>query len=400
MKQYLVTSLAVLMTYSHVTLADSFTDALKNGKASADLRLRYETVEQSNTLDDAKSLTLRTRLGYTTGTYKGFSALIEMEDVRVVGGIDDYSVGPTGFKPGVYSVIADPEVTEVDQGFIQYKGDSTTIKLGRQVVALDNQRFVGHVGWRQDRQTFDGINIKLVPMQDLSMNLVYITKRNRLFAEAADLDAKDTLLNIGYKTPFGKISGYAYLLEIDNNTDNALDTYGLRLTGNRMSGSAKFLYTVEYASQESESGATKFDADYLFLEGGSVINGITFKLGYEVLGSDNASYGFATPLATLHKFNGWTDQFLATPSQGLVDTYVSFSTKLFDGKVIAAYHNFEADDATATVDDLGNEINFAYIKKFNKIYNGGIKYATYSAGDSAAGKVDTDKLWLWVGLKF
>jgi len=35
-----------------------------------------------------------------------------------------------------------------------------------------------------------------------------------------------------------------------------------------------------------------------------------------------------------------------------------------------------------------------------KTYSAGIKYAAYSAGDVGAGKVDTDKLWVWLGLKF
>jgi hypothetical protein len=64
------------------------------------------------------------------------------------------------------------------------------------------------------------------------------------------------------------------------------------------------------------------------------------------------------------------------------------------------YHDFSADEDTATIDDLGKEIDLVYSKKFGKHYNAGVKYATYDAGDQAAGKVDTDKLWLWVGLNF
>jgi hypothetical protein len=32
-------------------------------------------------------------------------------------------------------------------------------KIGRQVITMDNHRFVGHVGWRQDRQTFDALTL-------------------------------------------------------------------------------------------------------------------------------------------------------------------------------------------------------------------------------------------------
>ena len=44
-------------------------------------------------------------------------------------------------------------------------------------------------------------------------------------------------------------------------------------------------------------------------------------MGIEILANDKET-SFATPLATLHKFNGFADQFLATPSQGLEDKFL------------------------------------------------------------------------------
>ncbi|WP_153301632.1 alginate export family protein [Endozoicomonas arenosclerae] len=378
--------------------ADEFIEALTGGEAFGDFRLRYETVDQDNALKDGKALTLRSRLGYKTGDYYGFSGLLEFEDSRSIAGIDDYN--DTVGNGGDYSVIADPEVTEVDQAFIQYKMEGLTAKLGRQVIAYDNQRFVGHVGWRQDRQTFNALSADYMPVKGLSLKYAYINKRNRIFAEEKDLRSKDHLLNASYATPIGKLTGYAYLLELDNDTSNSLDTYGLRLAGSMEASDLKLLYTGEYATQKSKSGSTKYDATYYFAEGGVVVAGITAKVGYEVLGSDDGMYGFSTPLATAHKFNGWTDQFLGTPAQGLKDLYASVGGKLFGGKWSVTYHDFSADEDTATIDDLGKEIDLVYSKKFGKHYNAGVKYATYSAGDKAAGKVDTDKLWLWVGLSF
>jgi len=379
--------------------ADSITKAITSGTTSANLNLRYETVKQNNSVKDASALTLRTRIGYTTGTYKNFSAMLEMEDSRIIGGQDEYTVGPTGFNPGTYSVIGDPEHTEVDQAFIKYSADGITTKLGRQVLTYDAHRFIGHVGWRQDRQTFDAFKFDYAVSKNLNMSYSYLYKRNRIFAEAADIDSKDSLLNVSYNTSLGKLVAYGYLLEKDNNTDNALDTYGMSFNG-KVDGVNKIKYKVEYATQSSKNGATDYDANYLALEGSVVVSGITMKLGYESLGSDKGAYGFSTPLATLHKFNGFADQFLTTPTVGLVDTYVTIATKLAVGKVVLTYHDFSADESSATVDDLGSEIDFVYSKKLNKNYVVGVKYAAFSAGDTAAGKVDTDKLWLWGTLKF
>lgn len=386
-----------IASISQNVMAGDLSTALISGKANADFNLRYEDVSQDNALKDASAFTLRTRLSYTTGKMSGWSAMVEMEDTRIVLGLGDYSVPQTGYQSGIYSVIADPEHTELDQAYVQYSSDSLSAKIGRQVIAWDGQRFIGHVGWRQDRQTFDGISAKYNATKELTLNYAYINQRNRIFAEALDQDSKDHLLNVTYKTAVGTLTGYAYLLELDNNTDNALDTYGVSFVGNTMVADTKFLYAAEYATQSSESGATDFDANYMLLEAGAILKGITAKVGYEVLGSDGGAYGFSTPLATLHKFNGWADTFLNTPAQGLVDTYLSLSGKLLGGGLTVVYHNFVADEANASVDQLGSEIDLSYARSYGENYSVGVKYAAYS-GDS--GKVDTDKLWVWASAKF
>ena len=387
--------------YSTGASASSLSYALNNGKTTGDVRLRYESVKQDNALDDASALTMRTRLGYTTGGYNGFSATLEFEDSRIVGGVDEFSVPQTSFNTGEASVVLDPEVTEVDQAFVKYSNGGFSGKYGRQVLTFDNHRFIGHVGWRQDRQTFDGLTLKYSPTKAVSLNYGYISKRNRIFAEAKDLQSKDHLFNASYNTAYGKLVGYAYLLETDNDTDNALDTFGVSFDGKTKIGGLGVLYRVEAASQKSEVGDSEFDTQYMLVEGGVNVSGITLKLGYEQLGSDSGDAGFATPLATLHKFNGWSDQFAAsTPTAGLVDAYAVASTSVGPGKATLIWHEFSADESTATVDDLGSELNLVYSMKFGGAYNAGVKYAAYTAGDEAAGKVDTDKLWVWVGAKF
>lgn len=377
--------------------AKSLIEAIEDGKAFGDFRLRYENVEQDNKLKNASAMTLRSRLGYTTASLSNFSATVEFEDVRVVGGRDSYSVPPTRFKTGRYAVIADPEVTELDQGFVQYKYSMITATLGRQLIAYDGHRFIGDVGWRQDRQTFDAMRIDLLLTEKVNISYSYLDQRNSIFAEAADQDSKDHLLNASVATPIGKVLAYAYLLEQDIKTENSLDTYGISLSGSADVRSVKVLYAVEYADQEFEMGALKKDAEYRFAEAGVGFAGLTAKLSYESLGSDNGVYGFSTPLATLHKFNGWADIFLNTPAVGLVDTYVTLSGSLAGGNWNLVYHQFDADEKTATLGEFGNELDASYARKFGKNYNVGVKYASYSAKDLA---VDTDKIWVWVGLTF
>ena len=57
-----------------------------------------------------------------------------------------------------YPVVADPENYDLNR--LQLTNSSlpgTVITLGRQRILLDDQRFVGNVGWRQNEQTFDAL---------------------------------------------------------------------------------------------------------------------------------------------------------------------------------------------------------------------------------------------------
>lgn len=373
---------------------------IDEGKVAGNFHLRYESVNQDNLLKDAQALTMSSKLSCLSGSVNGFSALVEIEDVRIVLGVDRYSVGPAGFNPGRYSVIADAETTELDQGLVQFKDDSFTAKIGRQVIVYDNHRFVGHVGWRQDRQTFDALSFTFTPIESLNLNYNYLDKRNRIFAEDADIDSKDHLLHADYSSPIGLLTAYAYLLEEDNNTDNSLDTYGLRLAGSGRLDALQANYLVEFASQKADTGQANFNAEYLLLEGGLTISSLNTKIGYEALGSDSGAYGFSTPLSTLHAHNGWADLFLGTPIQGLVDTYLNVSGKAGAMNWSLIYHDFSADDSGNSIDDLGSELDLQLLYPISENHELGMKYASYTSGDALAGKLDTDKFWFWFRLKF
>ncbi len=101
-----------------------------------------------------------------------------------------------------------------------------------------------------------------------------------------------------------------------------------------------------YARQKDAGDSElSYDSDYYKLEGALKFKPVTLKAGYEVLASDNG-VGFQTPLATLHKFQGWTDQFLSTPADGIEDAYVVISGKAGPVKLMAVYHDFRAESAS------------------------------------------------------
>ncbi|KAA3651105.1 MAG: hypothetical protein DWQ11_15415 [Proteobacteria bacterium] len=374
----------------------SFAEALTGGKASIDARLRYESVDQDNALKNANAFTARVRLGYMTGEFAGFGAFVEAEHVNALGG-EGYNSTTNGKT--AYSVVADPEATEMNQAYLSYSGLSgTVIKYGRQRIKLDNDRFVGNVGWRQNEQTYDALSVVNSTLPNTTITAAYITNVNRVFSDestAGNFQMSSPIFNVKYSGfGFGEFVGYAYLLDFDTLASNSTQTYGIRFNGSTPIQSVKALYTAEFASQRDyKDNPGDFSLSYYRLEGGVGLSSVQFNLGQEKL-SGNGRFAFQTPLATLHAMNGWTDQFLSTPANGLKDTYVSASTTVQGLKLAAVYHDFRADKGSAK---YGTEWNLVATKKIGENYAVGAKYGRYNA-DSF--KVDTDKVWLWAEAKF
>lgn len=365
--------------------ADSIAEAFENGKASVSFRLRFEDVED-DAKEDANALTLKSRLTYSTDSYKGFSVLVEVDDVTELDEVD-YNDKTNGLT--AKTVIADPEDTDLNQAYVAYTGfDDTTVKFGRQRILLDNQRFVGGVGFRQNEQTYDSLSIKNSSLPDTDIFYAYVDSVQGILG--ADEKHDTHLLNVKYKgLPIGAVTAYYYNFEQDFSGGYDLDTFGLRLTGAKPAGDNTLLYTAEYATQDNGTS----DPEYYLIEGGVKAAGVTAKLGYEVLGEDGGT-GFNTPLATKHKFQGWADMFLGTPATGIEDLYLSVGTKLAGVKLLAVYHDYEAEQTSA---DLGSEWGLVVAKSFDKNYGLSLKYADY---DAPSGGSDKSKLWLTATAKF
>src|SRR5690606_8517882 len=88
--------------------AEELSQFISAVKATADLRLRYEQNDTDNNLKTADALTLRSRLGLQSGRVNGFSALVEIDDIRAL--MDNYSPESPGYNP-----VADPEDTEFNR---------------------------------------------------------------------------------------------------------------------------------------------------------------------------------------------------------------------------------------------------------------------------------------------
>jgi len=369
------------------TEAQSIAEALTNAQTDLSLRYRYEYVDADDGSREAKASTLKTRLTFKTQSYKNTSATLEFDNNSVV--LEDSYNDGTG---GEEAVVKDPTYTEINQAYLDYSApENTLIRYGRQRVLLDNQRFIGGVGWRQNEQTYDALAIVNSSLPDTTLLFANVYNVNTITGGNVDGDDHQ-LYNINNKSIEGlSLSAYFYDLKYIS------DTYGLRADGRLdINDDMTVIYAAEFAAQSTDT-AMDYDTSYINLEGGLSLANITAKLGYELLGSDDGSAGFSTPLGTNHKFNGWADKFLKTPEKGLEDKYLSLSSKMLGPKITLTYHQFDSDEGSI---DFGSEIDIAVTQKFTKNYSGTFKLADFNQGDSAGGKSDTSKVWLQLLAKF
>jgi len=389
-------------TYAEQGWGDKLSSMVTDGKASVDFRYRFEGVDEDGFADNAQASTLRSRLTLESAALNGFSALLQMDDVRTIG-VDDYNSTVNGKTQ--YPIVADPVGTDLNQFWFKYSGNAFDGILGRQRILNGDQRFVGGVAWRQNEQTFDGIRGEAEFWDSLNLDLSYVTQVNRIFgpndgANPATFDGDNLFFRADYQmAEKHKLAGYAYLIHIDpqagyapgKTVDNSSDSLGLEYVGqfDRLSVSAAL------ARQTDAGDSTlNYDANYYKLELELGLQAIRLNAGYEVLGAGDG-VGFATPLATLHKFQGWADKFLSTPGDGVKDAYLGINGKAGPIKLGAVYHDFQAEASSA---DFGTEIDLVATWPLNKQFSLQAKYADFDSKNSNR-FTDTTKGWLTLQLK-
>jgi hypothetical protein len=387
--------LLLLATTAFAAEPASFADALGRGKVSLNARLRYEGVEQTG-LRDADALTLRTRLGFAPAPYRGWSFLIEAENITAADG-DSYSQSGLNAGGAGKAVVADPESTELNQLFAAYTRAKTTVTLGRQRLVLDNFRFIGDVGWRQNMQTFDALAVQDKSLAQTTLTYAYLDQINRVFSRRhaqGRWDSASHVFNASYAGwAAGTLTGYVYLLDFDNAAANSCATWGASFAGTRpLNSELKFAYRLELATQSDYGSSTlSYSAAYTALEAGLTAKAGGLMLGHETLGSDH-NVGFKTPLATLHAWNGWADLFLATPAAGLRDTYLKATANLPAAIALTAfYHQFDADAGGA---EFGHETDVMLTRKFGRQFTGLVKLADFRRDSTAY--PDVKKVWAQV----
>jgi len=364
-------------------------------------RLRHEQVDNDAYNRHAYADTLRLRLGIHANIGYGWSYLIE--GAGTASADNHYNSGANGQIR--YPSITDPKGVELNQAWMGWQGDAFGLKAGRQEVVLDNQRWVGNVAWRQFEQTFDAVALQWKPLAHWTLRYDWLDRVNRIAGPDAlnPLAQKRLLnthlLNVAWVKGSQQLTGYAYLHKDKNVATASSASYGVRWT-DKPAPDGGFGWSVEGARQyDYANNPLHFAHSYWLLEPSWTQWGVTGKLGWEHLGGDGRT-ALQTPLATLHAFNGWDDQFTVTPAKGLQDYYVTFNGNFGSQGVarklawVVSYHDYRADRGGAHYgDEWDASLAYPLIPGLNAL----LKAADYRADQF--GRNDT-KLWLqfeWLG---
>lgn len=374
------------------------------GQIKLDLNYRYEYADTDNTAPEpAHGNTFRLRLGYLTPEIFGFQAFAEYENLFAAQ--NDYRGGSVYGDPN-HHVIADPaDRHELNRLWLSYKGiPDTEIKGGRQRIKIDDDRFIGNVGWRQMEQTYDAVMVTNVSIPDLTIKAGYIGRVRNIFSLTDNIDAP--FVNVNYRLGnLGNAIGYGYWLDFRDDPANfakSSETYGVRFVGSpKLNEDITLHYTAEYSYQQDYgTNRSDFSRDRYNLMGGISVAGITVKGAMEQLDGRDGGV-FTTPLGTNHAFQGWADRFLnaALYPNGVRDVNATAATAIAGAKLMFVYHNFKDDTGSFT---YGDEYDFLVTKKFGKHYALLAKYAYYDGDDNAPGgfKNDTQKIWVQANVSF
>ncbi len=358
------------------------------------LRYRYENVSEDAFAKDAHASTLRTNVFYESAEVRRFFAFLEFENTADLGLGDQHNSTTNGITDR--PVVADPKGTEVHQVYLGYEGiPGTRILAGRQEIVFDDARFVGNVAWRQNFQSFDGARVTQRSIPRTVLDYAWVRNVNTVVGTNRDSDHHLLQAEVDAGR-FGKALAYFYRLDFGPSAaSSASATFGVRWAGTIRTAPVEIPFRVEAARQEAAAdNPGPLEAGYLRAVAGIRRGGWKADLGWERLGGSPGEGQFQTPLATLHKWNGWADKFLTTPANGLEDLVVSVSygAGAWSGEIAA--HRFDADSGGAT---YGHELDgqVTYRARWGQEFL--LKLALY---DADAFSTDTEKLWIQTTYRF
>ena len=381
----------------------SIADSLAHGRFTLELRPRYNRIEESNYPQLARGGTVRALAGWRSAPWSGLRLTIEAIHTDHIGR-QSFNDSSALRASSPFPLLPDPTYSGVNQAHAEYTGiDGLRLRLGRQIVRLDNQRWVSDNDFRQIPQVFDGVTVVHNGFENTELAAGQYWRMRSTSGVTATLRLS-TLRAAWNPAPGHSLSVFAILHDqAQNGAFTGFADSSYRLVGAKADGalpafgSVVVPYTAEYAQQRPYSGGdSRVKANYWRLGAGLASADWTARYDYEVKGSNNGAYGLQMPLTDFYAFNGWTLHFFNTPRTGLRDQWLTLRYAIGNFTLYGESHRFRADFGGI---GLGreNDAGVTYAAMENLLVR--LQHARYDPG---GGTPDPRirKTWLTVTLTF
>jgi hypothetical protein len=324
---------------------------------------------------------------------------VQLQDVRLFGEegntLTDYRADNFDLHQGFL------EVTEVPSL-------GGALRIGRQELALGEQRLVGAVNWAQQGRSFDGFRYTTPSLGGMKVEIFAMKLR------------EDTSETHDWESSFAGAYGTLPLGDA-----GSLDVYGLLTTDTREDNGGEITFgglwkgkagpidlRLESSLQTGERNGTEVSAYMVGLRAGAKIHeSATATLWYDYLSGDDdpddEKIGvFNTLFATNHAFYGLADYFLNIPVHtgglGLKDAAVKFAFVLSPKTGLKVdFHNFRsAQEGELSTQSLANELDLTLTYQLSSALTvmSGYSYVQAKDGIKELGRLSENAQWVYLML--
>jgi hypothetical protein len=357
---------------------------------SGQVRPRYEYRDPGGDERD-EFVSMRVRAGLEAELADDVSVFLQLQDVRLWG----EETSPLGdFRADAF---------DLHQGYLvidRLGGEPLAARVGRQEIALGEERLMGAVDWTPQGQAFDGVRVRFTP-DDLEADLFALrTGEDSAGEEDGWLLGAYTVFDLD---DAGTLDVYGFLQRIRDLFATDEFTVGGRYALDRGRAHAR----MEAAAQLGERSSADVSAYLVALAAGlDLSDDVRITLWYDYLSGDadpgdDETNVFRTLFATNHRFYGYADLFLDIPAhtggRGLQDAALKLAYSPSQRTSIELdVHTFRVARRGTLVDaHLGDEVDLTVRHRLRAALGvtAGLSHVAQDDALAEIGRLDDDLLF-------
>jgi hypothetical protein len=376
-------------------------ESVSEGRLLLEVRPRHARITESAKPEKTDAWTVRTILGWQSAPYHDMRLTAQYIHTGILRPAN-LNADPAKLFSSPYPLLPDPAHSGINQFFVDYAGmPSTRLRVGRQILRIDDERFVSDMDFRQTPQLFDGVTLINTALEETEIQVGEYRRRRTVLGGSNRLRLR--ILHAGWNPlPDHTLAGYGYWHDqAATGSQTGFAHNAQRIIGVHAEGSVpvgdtwRWTYHLGYARQNRiGDGDARIKARYSRIGMGMASTGASLwamRVDHETKGSERGAYGFQTPLSDFYAFNGWALQYTSTPPQGLRDTWVTLRGRVEKLEVFAEGHRFRSDFGSAP---LGREFDLGVTYTLDGNLALKLQYAQFTPGADARVKNDVEKTWL------